>query len=52
MELYPWIVFLHVLVAGVIGGFMGAWWGEGWIWAAIGVLLVHPRRRPKRSQRS
>jgi len=90
MELYPWIVFLHVLgafgfvlghgasafvsvtlrnerstdrvaallnlssvslgmtygslllliVAGVIGGFLGDWWGEGWIWAAIGVLLV------------
>lgn len=31
---------LLLIVAGVIGGFTGDWWGEGWIWAAIGVLLV------------
>ncbi|HET8587865.1 MAG TPA: DUF2269 family protein [Candidatus Limnocylindria bacterium] len=90
MDLYPWVVFLHVLgafgfvmahgasafvsismrrqaspervaamlnvsmlsigmmytslllliVAGVIAGFMGSWWGQGWIWAAIGLLVL------------
>ncbi len=30
---------LLLLVTGIIAGFMGNWWGQGWIWAA-GVLLV------------
>jgi amino acid transporter len=34
-------VSLAVLVgAGVIGGFQGHWWGQRWIWYAIGVLVV------------
>ena len=90
MNLYPWVVFLHVLSAlafmlahgasaavmfrvrverdparlaalldlsqsvtgllslsllalfifGLIAGFMGSWWGRGWIWASLAVLVV------------
>lgn len=29
-----------VLVTGIIGGFMGNWWGQGWIWAALGLLIA------------
>ncbi len=29
-----------LIVAGVIAGFAGAWWGSAWIWLAIGVLVV------------
>jgi hypothetical protein len=28
-----------LLLAGIVTGFMGKWWGTGWIWLAI-VLLV------------
>ncbi len=28
------------LLTGVVLGFMGGWWRFGWIWAALGVLLV------------
>ena len=90
MDLYPWIVFIHVaaaflfvmghgasmwvsdqirrerdperirtllelssrslglvygslvtlLIAGIVAGVMGSWFGRGWIWAAIIVLVV------------
>ena len=90
MNLYPWVVFLHVvgafgfvmghgasavaafslrserdpqrvaalldqssrslsvtygallllIVAGVTAGFVGSWWGAGWIWLAIGILVA------------
>ncbi len=29
-----------LLVAGVAAGFLGGHWGRGWIWTAIGVLVV------------
>lgn len=29
-----------VLATGIAGGFFGAWWGRGWIWAALGVFLL------------
>ena len=29
-----------LLVTGIAGGFAGHWWGRGWIWAALGVLVV------------
>lgn len=33
-------VFLLVLLAaGIAAGFMGGWWGHGWIWAALGLLV-------------
>jgi amino acid transporter len=31
---------LLLLVAGVAAGFMGGWWGEYWIWAALVVLIL------------
>jgi plastocyanin len=29
-----------VVSSGVIAAFVGHWWGYGWIWAAIGVLIA------------
>lgn len=31
---------LLLIGAGVLAGFMGNWWGQGWIWVALGILLV------------
>jgi uncharacterized membrane protein len=35
---YPGLLLL--LVTGVWMGFAGGWWGRGWIWASIAVLVV------------
>jgi len=35
---YPGLILL--LVSGVWMGFAGSWWGRGWIWASIAVLVV------------
>jgi Zn-dependent protease with chaperone function len=37
---FAYISLLVMLIAGVILGFMGHWWGKGWIWLAIGTLVV------------
>lgn len=29
-----------LIVTGVWMGFAGSWWGRGWIWAAIAVLVL------------
>lgn len=29
-----------LLIAGIAAGFMGKWWGKGWIWVSIGILVV------------
>lgn len=29
-----------LLVAGVVAGFLGHWWSQGWIWTALGILLA------------
>jgi len=29
-----------VFVFGIVAGFSGQWWGRGWIWASLGLLLV------------
>jgi hypothetical protein len=31
---------LVLLLAGIAVGFMGGWWGHGWIWAALGLLIL------------
>jgi hypothetical protein len=31
---------LVLLLTGIIGGFMGHWWGKGWIWLSLGLLLA------------
>ena len=35
--MYP--ALLVLLVAGVVAGFMGDWWGTAWIWISIAVLV-------------
>lgn len=35
---YPGLILL--IVTGVWMGFAGGWWGRGWIWASIAVLVV------------
>jgi hypothetical protein len=32
------VIFL--LVTGIVAGFAGDWWGERWIWASIGILIL------------
>lgn len=29
-----------LLVGGIVTGFLGHWWGQGWIWASLGLLVV------------
>jgi hypothetical protein len=29
-----------LLISGVITGFMGHWWGKGWIWLSFGLLIA------------
>jgi formate hydrogenlyase subunit 3/multisubunit Na+/H+ antiporter MnhD subunit len=31
---------LVLLAGGITAGFLGHWWGDGWIWAALGVLVL------------
>jgi len=31
---------LVLLAGGVTAGFLGHWWGDGWIWAALGTLVA------------
>lgn len=31
---------LMLLGAGVVAGFLGKWWGQGWIWVSLGVLIA------------
>jgi len=34
------VSLLVLLAAGVAAAFMGGWWGRGWIWAALGLLVL------------
>lgn len=46
LELSGWtssgfyISILVLLGGGITAGFLGHWWGQGWIWAALGVLVL------------
>jgi hypothetical protein len=33
------ITLLLILITGIISGFVGSWWGHGWIWTSL-VLLI------------
>jgi hypothetical protein len=35
-----YICLLAMLVAGIILGFMGRWWGMGWIWTSLLLLVL------------
>jgi hypothetical protein len=34
-----------LLTGGLVNGFLGHWWGHGWIWIALGLIAAggHPR---------
>jgi hypothetical protein len=34
------VSLLVLLAAGFTAGFMGNWWGQGWIWAALGLFIL------------
>jgi hypothetical protein len=34
------ISLLVLLAAGITAGFMGDWWGQGWIWASLGLFIL------------
>jgi uncharacterized membrane protein len=34
------ISLVVLIAAGVVTGFLGHWWGDGWIWTALAVLLA------------
>jgi len=29
-----------LFLSGIAGGFIGQWWGRGWIWVSLGLLLA------------
>ncbi|MBA3553107.1 MAG: DUF2269 family protein [Actinobacteria bacterium] len=35
-----YVSLLVLLLGGVVAGFLGEWWSEGWIWAALAVLIL------------
>ena len=35
-----YVGLLLLLIGGVAAGFVGGYWGSGWIWLALGLLLV------------
>jgi hypothetical protein len=35
-----YVSLLVLLAGGIVAGFLGHWWSQGWIWAGIGVLVV------------
>ena len=30
---------LVLLISGVVAGFMGDWWGQGWLWLSLALLI-------------
>jgi len=35
-----YLSLLVLLVSGIVSGFMQKWWGQGWIWVALGLLIA------------
>jgi hypothetical protein len=35
-----YIGLVLLLIGGIAAGFIGSWWGDLWIWVAIGVLVL------------
>lgn len=44
LSAYSWpafaLTFLLILISGIAAGVMGRWWGSGWIWTSLGILIV------------
>jgi hypothetical protein len=34
-----YVSLLVLLIAGIVAGFLGHWWGQGWIWTALAILI-------------
>lgn len=34
------ITYLLIIVTGIAAGFLSTWWQQGWMWAALGVMVV------------
>jgi hypothetical protein len=34
------VILLVVVLSGAIAGFMGSWWGSGWIWISLALLAL------------
>jgi len=34
------ITYLVILLTGAIAGFISPWWRQGWMWTALGVMLL------------
>jgi cytochrome c biogenesis protein CcdA len=34
------LMLIIVTISGIVATFVGDYWGRGWIWAALGILLV------------
>lgn len=35
-----YLSLLILFVSGIVAGFTGQWWGTGWIWTALGLLIA------------
>jgi hypothetical protein len=35
-----YVSILLLLTGGIVAGFVGDWWGQGWIWVSLGTLLA------------
>jgi hypothetical protein len=36
---FLYISLIILLLSGIVTGFMGKWWGQGWIWVSLGLLI-------------
>ncbi|MFQ5923561.1 MAG: DUF2269 family protein [Anaerolineales bacterium] len=37
---FTYISLLVMLISGVALGFVGRWWGQGWLWISLGLLIA------------
>ncbi|HSF82983.1 MAG TPA: DUF2269 family protein [Anaerolineales bacterium] len=35
-----YLTLLVMLLSGILVGFLGKWWGQGWIWLSLGLLVI------------
>ena len=35
-----YVSLLVLLTGGIVAGFLGQWWGAGWIWTALAILIA------------
>jgi hypothetical protein len=37
---FMYVSILILLTGGVVAGFVGGWWSQGWIWVSLGTLIA------------